>query len=154
MKHFRHSFVVDSDIDTIWKFYTNIKHLEIITPKIMKFEILKSQNEILQQGTEIWMRAKLVTKSEWHSKITYLKPYEYVDEMISGRFTLWRHLHRFNKLDDKRTEVTDHVDFALPFGVIGKLFENYVLGQLEKLFTYREKATIAALQSDSTNLAH
>ncbi len=154
MKHFRHSFVVNSDIDTIWKFYTNIRHLEIITPKIMKFEILKSQNEILQQGTETWMRAKLVTKSEWHSKITYLKPYEYVDEMISGRFKLWKHLHRFNKLDDKRAEVTDNVDFALPFGVIGKLFENYVLRQLENIFAYREKATIDALKSHSTNLTH
>jgi ligand-binding SRPBCC domain-containing protein len=102
MKQFRHSFVANSDIDTVWKFHTNVKHLEGITPKIMRFEILKSQNGILQQGTEIWLRAKLVTNSKWHSKITHLKPHEYVDEMISGRFKIWKHSHRFIKIDNKK----------------------------------------------------
>lgn len=153
MKQFKHSFVVNSDIDTVWKFYTNIRHLEIITPKIMGLEIIKSQNDVLQQGTEVWLKAKLLTKSKWHSRITYLKQYEYIDEMISGRFKLWQHLHIFNKLGDRKTEVTDQVNFELPYGFIGKLFENYVLSKLENIFAYREKATINVLKSDFTNLA-
>jgi ligand-binding SRPBCC domain-containing protein len=154
MIQFKHSFVVNSDIDTVWKFYTNIKHLEVITPNIMNLEIIKSQNDVLQQGTEVWLKAKLLTKSRWHSKITYLKQYEYTDEMISGRFKLWQHLHIFNKLGDEKTEVIDQVNFELPYGLIGKLFENYVLKKLETIFSYREKATINALKRDSTNLTH
>ena len=154
MKQFKNSFVVESDIDTVWKFYTNIKHLQIITPKTMALQIVKLQDNILQQGTEVWLNAKLVMKSKWHSKITYLKPYEYVDEMITGRFKIWKHLHKFNRIDENKTQVIDEIYFELPYGLIGKLFENYVLKQLRDIFTYREKTTIEYLKSNSTNLTH
>ncbi|MGI0072330.1 MAG: SRPBCC family protein [Nitrosotalea sp.] len=152
MKQFKHSFVVEDDIDTVWKFYTNIKHLEVITPKKMSLQILKSQSDIFQQGTEVWLSAKLVMKSNWHSKITYLEPYEYLDEMITGRFKIWKHLHKFNRIDEKKTQVIDEIDFELPYWHIGKLLENYVFRQLEDIFAYREKATIEYLKPGSTNL--
>jgi ligand-binding SRPBCC domain-containing protein len=74
--------------------------------------------------------------------------------MINGRFKIWKHSHRFIKIDNKKTEVIDQIDFVLPYGFIGKLFENYVVRQLENIFVYREKATIDALKSHSTNLTH
>jgi ligand-binding SRPBCC domain-containing protein len=151
MKQFRHSFVVEDDIDTVWKFYTNIKHLEVITPQKMSLQILKSQSDIFQQGTEVWLSAKLVMKSSWHSKITYLKPYEYLDEMITGRFKIWKHLHKFNRIGEKKTQVIDEIDFELPYGYVGKLFENYVLMQLDNIFAHRKKATIEHLKLGSTN---
>ena len=154
MKQFKNSFVVESDIDIVWKFYKNITHLQIITPKTMTLQILKSQEDAFQQGTEVWLSAKLVTRSKWHSKITYLKPYEYLDEMITGRFKIWKHLHKFNRIDEKKTQVIDEIYFELPYGCIGKLFENYVLKQLRDIFAYREKTTIEYLKSNSTNLTH
>ena len=153
MKQFKNSFIVESDIDTVWKFYTDIKHLQIITPKIMGLQILKSQHDILQQGTEVWLSAKLVIKSKWHSKITHLKPYEYTDEMITGRFKIWKHFHKFDIVDNEKTQVIDEITFELPYGKIGKLFENYVLDQLQKIFSYREKSTNEYLKSKSTNQA-
>ncbi|MGI0045878.1 MAG: SRPBCC family protein [Nitrosotalea sp.] len=149
MKQFKHSFVIDCDIDKVWKFYTNINHLKIITPKRMKINILKTQTEILEEGAEAWLSAKLVTDTKWHSKITYLKPYEYVDEMISGRFKIWRHVHKFNKISHVKTEITDQIDFQLPYGFIGRIFEDYVMRQLSDIFEYRKQATIDALQKES-----
>ncbi|MDE1765451.1 MAG: hypothetical protein KGI27_04145 [Thaumarchaeota archaeon] len=149
MKQFRHSFVVDSNIDEVWKFYTNINHLKIITPKQMKIEILKVTNETIKEGEEAWLKAKIITDSQWHSKITHMRPYEYVDEMMSGRFKIWKHLHKFNKISEDKTEVMDQVDFQLHHGMIGRLFENYVMRQLSEIFTYRKQATIDALQKES-----
>ena len=120
----------------------------------MTLQILKSQEDAFQQGTEVWLSAKLVTKSNWHSKITYLKPYEYLDEMITGRFRIWKHLHKFNRIDEKKTQVIDEIYFELPYGCIGKLFENYVCKQLRNIFAYREKATIEYLKFNSTNPTH
>jgi hypothetical protein len=34
LRTFRQSFVVQSSIERVWHFYTNVKHLEIITPII------------------------------------------------------------------------------------------------------------------------
>jgi ligand-binding SRPBCC domain-containing protein len=40
----------------------------------------------------------------WHSKITFLKHYEYVNEMLAGSFKKWRHLHKFQNIDEKQTD--------------------------------------------------
>lgn len=149
MKHFKHAFIVNSNIEKVWEFYTNIHHLEIITPKKMKIKILKTHSEILEEGAEAWLQAKLITNSKWHSKITHLKPYEYVDEMISGRFKIWKHLHKFNKINDTSTEILDQIDFQLHYGFIGTLFEGYVMQNLAEIFEYRKQATIDTLQNIS-----
>ncbi len=148
MKHFRHSFVINFSIDKVWKFYTNINHLKIITPERMKLEILKTTNNPLEEGSEAWLRAKLITISQWHSKITHMKPYEYADEMLEGRFKKWRHLHKFIKIDNNKTEIIDQIYFQLPYGILGMIFENYFLHILSKIFEYRKQATIQALQND------
>ena len=149
MKHFKHTFVVHADIDKVWKFYTNINHLKVITPKKMKLGILKTENDILEEGAIIWLQAKLIIYSKWHSKITHLKPYEYVDEMISGRFKMWKHTHKFNKINDGSTEIIDQIDFQLHYGFIGKFFEGYVMRFLVDIFKYRKQATMEALHEHS-----
>ncbi|HJT09765.1 MAG TPA: SRPBCC family protein [Candidatus Nitrosotalea sp.] len=146
MKRFKHFFVVDSDIDTVWKFYTSINHLKLITPKRMKLEILKTTHEFIEEGSEVWLRADLILNSYWHSKITFLKPYEYVDEMISGRFKVWKHSHKFERIDNDKTEIIDQIDFQLPYGLLGRLAESYVVYILSKVFEYREQETVKILK--------
>jgi ligand-binding SRPBCC domain-containing protein len=144
LRTFRHSFTVDADIGRVWDFYTDIRHLEVITPKQMQLKIIRTTTgQRLEQGTEVWLAGKLVTKSKWHSKITSLEPYQYVDEMLSGRFETWKHTHLFRKAG-AGTEVIDEIDFTLPG--LGKLFEGYAYKQLEKIFAHREQATIDALR--------
>ena len=141
---FRHSFVVDAEIDRLWEFYTDIKHLEVISPPSLELGIVKTTNQQLEAGSEVWLTGKLLVRSNWHSKITSLSRYEYVDEMISGRFRIWKHVHRFRNLGDRKTEVIDEIEFKLHYGFMGRLFEDYVYGQLEKVFAYRKAATISA----------
>lgn len=145
MRKFRHAFTVNADIDRIWEFYTDIGHLQIISPPHMQLRLIKSTHQKIVQGSEVWLTGILFTRSNWHSRITSLAPYEYVDEMVTGRFRLWKHLHGFRKIGDK-TEVIDEVDFELHYGLLGKIFDSYVYLQLEKIFAYRKQATIKALE--------
>ncbi len=145
MRTFRHSFQVNAEISRVWQFYTDIKHLEVITPPRLQLRILKSTHQHLVEGSEVWLAGKLVIKSEWHSRITSLKPYEYVDEMISGRFKVWMHTHKFRFTDNKKTEVVDEIIFELPYGFIGRVFEGYVLKRLDQTFSHREEATKSEL---------
>ena len=141
MRSFRHSFFVEAEISELWGFYTDIKHLEVITPPELELRVLNSTGTALTEGSEVWITGKLVTRSNWHSKITSMKPYEYVDEMITGRFKVWRHAHKFRAAGDKRTEVIDEMDFELHYGFIGKMFEGYVMKRLGKTFAHRKMAT-------------
>ena len=147
MMKFRHSFVVDADVDRLWKFYTDIKHLEVISPPSLELGIVKTTHQELEAGSEVWLRGKLLIRSNWHSRITSLSRYEYVDEMISGRFKVWKHVHRFDKLGDKKTEVIDEIEFELQYGFVGRIFEGYVHRQLEKVFAYRKAATVSAFNA-------
>ena len=146
MRKFYHTFTVNAGIDRVWEFYTDIGHLEVITPPEMQLKMVRSTTgHKLAEGTEVWLTGVPVTRSNWHSKITSLKPYVYVDEMLSGRFKVWKHMHAFRKIDEKTTEVIDEIDFELPYGFLGRMFEGYAYRQLEQTFEHRKQATIKVL---------
>ena len=112
MRVFRHAFIVDADIDKVWDFYTDTGHLEIITPKQLKLKVERSTTGTkLQQWTEVWISARLVTKSAWHSRITRMEPYTYVDEMLEGRIPHWKHTHVFRK-SGGGTEILDEIELG------------------------------------------
>jgi ligand-binding SRPBCC domain-containing protein len=142
LQNFKHQFIVNWPVDRVWEFYTDIKHLEIITPKETDLKIIDFTSQNIVQGQEIWCSGKIIAKRRtvWHSKITFLKPYEYVDEMLAGPFKKWRHSHKFQNIDGKQTELLDEI------GILGKLFEGYAYRQLQKIFEYRKVATIRALK--------
>ncbi|HET7344417.1 MAG TPA: SRPBCC family protein [Nitrososphaeraceae archaeon] len=139
MRTFRHSFIVKNPIERVWDFYNDVKHLEVITPKEIDLKIINATNQKIVQGQEIWVSGKIITKRRrmtWHSKITYLILHQYMDEMLDGPFKKWRHLHKFYNIDGKQTEIIDEIEFELPYGILGKLFEGYAYRRLQKIFEH------------------
>ncbi len=76
----------------------------------------------------------------WHSKITFLEKYDYIDEMLDGPFKKWRHLHKFHNIYGKQTKVIDEIVFELLYGILGRLFEGYVYKLLRNIVEYRKTA--------------
>jgi ligand-binding SRPBCC domain-containing protein len=150
LRTFRQSFIVKSPIEKVWHFYTDVKHLEIVTPKEIDLKVISTTHQNIVQGQEIWVSGKIFEKigrrMKWHSRITFLKAHEYIDEMLAGPFKKWRHLHTFYNIDGKQTEIIDEVEFELPYSILGKLFEGYAYEQLQNIFEYRKKATVKALE--------
>jgi len=122
--------------------------LEIITPDKIDLKIINATNKRIVIGQEIWISGKIITKirSTWHSKITLARPFEYVDEMLTGAFKKWKHSHKFYDLDGKQTEIEDTIEFDLPYGILGKVFEGYAYKQIQKTFEHRKIATLNALE--------
>lgn len=132
----------------MWDFYTDMRHLEVITSPQLHLRVLKTTHQKLVEGSEVWLTGKLVWQSTWHSRITSLAPYEYVDEMLTGRFKVWKHVHAFRKNGEKETEVIDEIDFELPYGPLGRLFGPFVVRQLKSTFEHRKIATRSELEKD------
>ena len=147
MKTFHHSFVVDVPVDKVWDFYTDLHHLEIITPKRLDFKIIESSSNKITLGQTAYFSSKLLTRITWKTKITACKPYTYVDEMSNALFKHWKHTHVFHKIDKNQTKITDEIEFELQYGFIGKMFEWYALGKLEKIFAHRQQTTIEYLSN-------
>jgi len=145
LRTFNHSFVVDAPIGKVWDFYTDLHHLQVITPKRLDFKIVESSSNKITLGQTAYFSSKLLTRMTWKTKITACKPYTYVDEMSNALFKRWRHTHVFHKINENQTRVTDEIQFELQYGFIGKMFEWYAMSKLNQIFAHRKHATIKAL---------
>lgn len=80
-------------------------------------------------------------KMNWMTEITHVKENEYfVDEQRSGPYKLWHHQHHFKEIKGG-VLMTDMLNYALPYGILGRLAnELLVENQIKNIFAYREKA--------------
>lgn len=148
MIKFINKFIINKDIEKVWDFYTDIRHLEIITPKKLNLKIINTSNQKIILGQETIISAKIIIiQRTWHSKITLFQQYEYIDEMLEGPFMKWKHIHKFKRINKTETEIIDEVEFSLPYGAFGKIVSIYVTKILIQLFKYRENETIKYLSS-------
>lgn len=146
--------MVNSSVDEVWEFYTDINHLEIVTPPNLKLKIIETSDIQIVEGLKMTVSAKLVLyNSKWHSKISLVdkSKYEYIDEMVKGPFKKWKHVHLFSKIGKNQTVVTDKIEFELPFFFLGKLIEGYVEKSLRKIFEYRKIQTMKNLSNKSVD---
>ena len=79
-------------------------------------------------------------KMNWMTEITHVKEGEYfVDEQRFGPYALWHHQHHFKEVKGG-VLMTDIVNYAIPYGIIGRLANTLlVTKQLKHVFTFREK---------------
>ncbi len=79
-------------------------------------------------------------KMNWVTEITHVKEKEYfVDEQRFGPYSLWHHKH-FIKAIPGGVEMTDIVDYKIPFGFLGDIANALMVKkQLKEIFDYRFK---------------
>ena len=100
LKKFNHSFLVDASVEEAWDFYTDLHHLEVITPKKLDLKIIESSGKKITMGQTASFSSKIITRITWKTKITFCKPYRYVDEMSNSLFKRWKHTHVFDKINE------------------------------------------------------
>ena len=65
------------------------------------------------------------------------------DVQVSGPFAYWKHTHTFEPVGPTSCVLEDRVEYALPFGFLGRWFAGaYVRSKLSKLFEYRHGVTV------------
>ena len=96
-----------------------------------------------------------VTWRAWHfgvpirmtSRITQMESPDYfVDEQVKGPFRRFRHVHEFSE-DSNGTTMVDRIEFAAPFGPVGRVVERLVLARyLQTLIETRNRHLTAGPQ--------
>jgi ligand-binding SRPBCC domain-containing protein len=71
------------------------------------------------------------------------RPVSFTDAQVRGPFGTYRHEHRFVAAGDG-TVMTDVVEVAAPFGLLGRPFDGLVARYLERLLTERNAAIVLA----------
>ncbi|MBW7905689.1 MAG: TIGR01777 family oxidoreductase [Phycisphaerae bacterium] len=71
----------------------------------------------------------------------------FTDEQVRGPFARWRHVHEFLPRADGACELVDRVDYALPFGPLGRALAGRATRRaLQRLFAWRHERTRRDLQ--------
>jgi len=129
-------------VEEAWGFFSRPENLVKITPASLDFKITSELN-----GEEIYTGQLITYKVRpllgigliWVSEITHVERHKlFVDEQRKGPYKLWHHEHHFKPVNGS-TEITDIVQYKLPFGILGNLGLPIVEKQLEGIFSYRRR---------------
>lgn len=128
-----------------WDFFSSPKNLAAITPTEMGFIIRSEIPEKMYSGLFIHYTVKplMGIPTKWVTEITHVnEPHFFVDEQRQGPYAVWHHQHHFRAVEGG-VEMTDIIDYRVPFGVLGKLANDlFVRKKVESIFAYRRKKLI------------
>jgi len=126
----------------VFAFFADAANLERLTPGSMHFHILTPLPIDMRAGAVIDYRIALFgVPLRWRTLIDLFEPEaRFVDVQTSGPYSFWRHTHSFEDAPGGGTIITDHVEYALPFGPLGRMAHALFVGrQLRHIFDFRQK---------------
>jgi ligand-binding SRPBCC domain-containing protein len=132
-------------LDEAWDFFSSPLNLAKITPKEMKFVVTSNYNGDTKMYPGMIITYKVSPlfgiKLNWMTEITHVQPNKYfVDEQRFGPYALWHHQHHFKEIPGG-IEMTDILNYAVPYGVIGRITNSLLVGkEVKRIFNYRYKA--------------
>jgi ligand-binding SRPBCC domain-containing protein len=143
MIHYLHrEQVIPAPVKAVWTYFCDPKNLNEITPSDMNFEIIKGGETAMYEGQIIEYRVEFIrgVRSLWLTEIAHVREGEYfVDEQRVGPYRFWYHEHIFEVVPNG-TKMTDHVTYAIPFGVLGDIVNAvWISRRLKKIFDFRRK---------------
>jgi len=136
--------LLPTTLDAAWTFFSAPENLALITPPKMQFKIeYNSGSGQMYAGQLIRYTIAIFPgiRSTWLTEITQVNERHYfIDEQRVGPYALWHHQHHFKAVSGG-VEMTDIVNYAIPFGIMGRLANRlFVEHQLNAIFEFRSQA--------------
>ena len=150
MPLFERSCVVRAPVADVFAFHLDTRNAARISPRTMPVVAVRGSFP-LAEGDEAEIVVRLWPtpfRQTWRVEAErVVAPTLVVDRMLAGPFRSWVHQHRFEDLGDGTTRLTDHVDYHLPFGLLGSLADGVVGHRaLERVFRHRQARTRELLE--------
>ncbi|MGC2660629.1 MAG: SRPBCC family protein [Bryobacteraceae bacterium] len=136
------TMLIETSLQDTFAFFEDPYNLKKITPSWMRFEVTSKDRVAMRKDAEIEYRIRWMgLPMYWKTIITeYEPPFLFVDEQAKGPYSFWRHRHNFSA-SEKGTKIFDHLEYALPLGVLGRLAHRVLVSrQLREIFAYRQQA--------------
>jgi ligand-binding SRPBCC domain-containing protein len=125
--------------------------LELLTPPGEHVKIIERTGGIERGARVVLQFGRWPFRRRWvavHGD--FEDGYFFSDAQVSGPFARWTHTHTFEPDGPSACFLEDRVEYALPFGALGRWFAGwYVRRKLAKLFEYRHGATAREMKKKS-----
>lgn len=133
---------IAAPLSRVFEFFSAPENLERITPPSMHFRIKEGPARPLREGDRIRYRIRVFgLPLAWTTRIVLWREGEsFADLQERGPYRHWLHTHTFREVNGG-VEMTDVVEYELPFGILGRLFASRVIArQLDAIFAFRANA--------------
>ena len=127
-------------MEEAFAFFSRPENLEEITPPFLRFHIVRADSQ-LHAGSLIEYRLRVRgLPMRWASEISeWDPPRKFIDTQLRGPYAVWRHQHIFVP-DNGGTRIIDDVEYALPFGILGRLAHVLLMRRdIERIFDFRQR---------------
>ena len=132
-------------LEEAWKFISDPKNLEVITPKSMGFKTLSGDEKEMFAGQIIHYKITPLfgISMQWVTEITHVQDKKFfVDEQRFGPYNFWHHKH-FLKEIPGGVEMEDIVHYKVPMGIFGQMAHPFLVKpKLDEIFAFRQKKLI------------
>jgi len=151
MPVFEKTTLVHCSPEQLFAFHERPDAFALLTPPWEPVRVVERHGAGLEAGARLLLEVRVAgLPLRWSAvHVACERPRLFVDEAQSGPFRRWRHEHRFEPHPEGALLV-DHVDFELPFGLLGRLGLPLVRRRLERMFNYRHDVTVRALADVDT----
>jgi ligand-binding SRPBCC domain-containing protein len=133
---------VGRPLPEVFQFFERPENLALLTPPSLGFRMLTPSPVLMKKGAVIDYSIRVMgVRMKWQSLISAYAPLSsFSDDQVRGPYAFWHHTHTFAE-SDGGTLLTDEVQYALPFGFIGRIGQWLIVQrQLEQIFSYRTEA--------------
>lgn len=145
---FSRAQLVHFPLEETFAFFSDPRNLELLTPAFLHFEFRREPPLVVEPGAILEYRLRLYgVPINWRTRIESVEPpRKFVDVQEKGPYALWRHTHTFRDLGGASTEMTDRVEYAVPFGFVGEFANRiFVRRSLRQIFDYRQSELASVL---------
>jgi uncharacterized protein len=145
---------IEAPAEDVYAWHMLPEALERLTPPGEHLEVVERTGGI-EPGARVVLRfGQWPFRRRWVAEHgEYVAGRYFTDAQVSGPFALWKHTHRFEPDGPAACFLEDRVEYALPFGFLGRWFAGwFVRKKLERMFAYRHRRTaleIAAFRKGS-----
>ncbi|KJD33196.1 hypothetical protein PW52_14825 [Tamlana sedimentorum] len=133
---------IDADIEKCFDLARDVTFYQSTLKNPTEMAIGGKVSGLVQKGDfTLWETRHLYIHQHLTLKVTeFESPVLFVDEMIEGSFKSYKHQHIFKELQNK-TLMIDRFYFESPYGVIGKLYDTFILKKhIKNLLVFRNAA--------------
>jgi hypothetical protein len=127
----------------VYAWHASSDALEKLTPPGEPVKIIEKTGGIERGARVVLEVGKWPFRQRWVAVHDDFEAGHYfTDQQVSGPFAYWKHRHTFEPQGPAASILEDRVEYALPFGFLGRWFGGwFVRGKLERLFRYRHEVT-------------
>lgn len=140
-KVFRKSTILDTPVDTVFKWHERPGALNRMVPPWDPLQVISTDASILP-GSQSLLKMNMGPISfKWLAEHqNYINNIQFQDRQLKGPLAYWCHTHQFEAVNDQQSQLTDKIEYRLPgFGLGELIMGNHIKDKLGRVFRYRHR---------------